>query len=62
LRLHIEASPSPANNRFIWRILISAMGEVVAMLSATGVLIWWRKRASRKKAAATQGNALQAAF
>jgi len=30
------------------RILISFMGVVVAMLSVTGVIIWWRKRASRK--------------
>ena len=29
------------------RILISIMGAVVAMLSVTGVIIWWRKRASR---------------
>lgn len=29
------------------RILISVMGVVVAMLSVTGVLIWWRKRSSR---------------
>jgi uncharacterized iron-regulated membrane protein len=29
------------------RILISFMGIVVAMLSITGVIIWWRKRASR---------------
>jgi uncharacterized iron-regulated membrane protein len=29
------------------RILISVMGVVVAMLSVTGVVIWWRKRASR---------------
>ena len=33
------------------RILISAMGLVVAMLSVTGVIIWWRKRASRQVAA-----------
>jgi uncharacterized iron-regulated membrane protein len=33
------------------RILISAMGIVVAMLSLTGVIIWWRKRASRAVAA-----------
>jgi uncharacterized iron-regulated membrane protein len=33
------------------RILISAMGVVVAMLSVTGVIIWWRKRASRAVAA-----------
>lgn len=29
------------------RILISAMGLIVAMLSITGVIIWWRKRSSR---------------
>ena len=29
------------------RILISFMGIVVAMLSVTGVVIWWRKRVSR---------------
>ena len=29
------------------RILISFMGVVVAMLSVTGVIIWWCKRASR---------------
>lgn len=30
------------------RILISAMGIVVAMLSITGLIIWWRKRVSRR--------------
>ncbi len=30
------------------RILISAMGLVVAGLSVTGLVIWWRKRAARK--------------
>ncbi len=29
------------------RILISAMGLVVAMLSATGAYVWWRKRCGR---------------
>ncbi|WP_263772628.1 PepSY-associated TM helix domain-containing protein [Propionivibrio soli] len=29
------------------RILISAMGLVVAMLSVTGAYVWWRKRRSR---------------
>lgn len=29
------------------RILISIMGIVVAMLSVTGVIIWWRKRQTR---------------
>jgi uncharacterized iron-regulated membrane protein len=36
------------------RILISCMGIVVAMLSVTGVIIWWRKRASRAVASARQ--------
>lgn len=31
------------------RILISAMGLVVAALSVTGVVIWWRKRRARVK-------------
>ncbi|HMF69559.1 MAG TPA: PepSY domain-containing protein, partial [Phyllobacterium sp.] len=29
------------------RIMISAMGLVVAALSVTGVVIWWRKRRAR---------------
>ncbi|WP_370551375.1 PepSY domain-containing protein [Glaciimonas sp. PAMC28666] len=29
------------------RILISIMGVIVAMLSATGLLIWFRKRRAR---------------
>jgi len=33
------------------RILISAMGLVVALLSATGAYLWWRKRKSRLRAA-----------
>lgn len=33
------------------RIMISIVGLVVAMLSATGVLIWWRKRAARNRPA-----------
>lgn len=31
------------------RILISVMGLVVAMLSVTGIVIWWRKCASRQR-------------
>jgi uncharacterized iron-regulated membrane protein len=31
------------------RILISVMGVVVAMLSVTGIIIWWRKYTSRQK-------------
>jgi len=42
------------------RILISLMGAVVAMLSVTGVIIWWRKRASRKVAAQRRGDTPQA--
>ncbi|WP_332852325.1 PepSY-associated TM helix domain-containing protein [Duganella sp. S19_KUP01_CR8] len=34
------------------RVLISLMGLVVATLSVTGVLIWWRKRSARVTAAA----------
>ncbi len=33
------------------RILISIMGLVVAMLSVTGVYVWWKKRAARLRAA-----------
>jgi uncharacterized iron-regulated membrane protein len=32
------------------RIMISAMGLVVAALSVTGVVIWWRKRRARRRA------------
>lgn len=32
------------------RILISVMGLVVAMLSVTGVYIWWKKRSARRRA------------
>jgi uncharacterized iron-regulated membrane protein len=45
------------------RILISIMGIVVAMLSVTGVIIWWRKRASRISVARkleAEGQALRA--
>ena len=31
------------------RILISVMGLVVAMLSLTGYVVWWRKRTSRRR-------------
>lgn len=33
------------------RILVSVMGILIAMLSVTGVYIWWRKRSGRAKAA-----------
>ncbi len=35
-----------------YRILVCAQGLVVAMLSGTGVYIWWKKRKARKFAAA----------
>lgn len=38
------------------RILISAMGLIVAMLSATGVYVWWRKRGARSRSAARKRN------
>jgi uncharacterized iron-regulated membrane protein len=44
------------------RILISVMGIVVAMLSVTGVIIWWRKRSSRLRAAAAQQRAKRSAI
>lgn len=37
------------------RILISAMGGVVALLSATGVYLWWRKRRARRAAELRRG-------
>jgi uncharacterized iron-regulated membrane protein len=33
------------------RLLVCATGIGVAMLSVTGVVVWWRKRAERVKAA-----------
>ncbi len=35
------------------RILISLMGLLVAMLSVTGVYVWWKKRAARRRAASS---------
>ncbi|MCC2956694.1 PepSY domain-containing protein [Massilia sp. IC2-477] len=43
------------------RILISFMGVVVAMLSVTGVVIWWRKRSSRRVAKTLRADELQEA-
>ena len=37
------------------RIMVSASGFVVAMLSVTGVIIWWKKRRARKKMLAVRG-------
>ncbi|UUX94465.1 PepSY domain-containing protein [Aquabacterium sp. J223] len=38
------------------RILISVMGVVVALLSITGVVIWWRKRTARMAALAREAS------
>lgn len=37
------------------RIIVSTSGIVVAMLSVTGVIIWWKKRRARKKMLAVRG-------
>ncbi len=39
------------------RIFVCVMGVIVAMLSVTGVIIWWRKRSSRRHYVAKQGRA-----
>jgi uncharacterized iron-regulated membrane protein len=39
------------------RILISVMGVVVALLSVTGVIIWWRKRSARATASSRASSA-----
>lgn len=42
----------------VYRVIVAALGVGVAILSATGVWIWWKKRAARTKAqVATQLNA-----
>lgn len=41
------------------RILISVMGLVVAALSVTGVVVWWKKRSSRRLAEARRGAATE---
>jgi len=40
-REHGQSFPAPD------RIFVCGMGLVVAMLSVTGVYIWWKKRAAR---------------
>jgi uncharacterized iron-regulated membrane protein len=40
------------------RILISVMGLVVAMLSVTGVYVWWKKRAARRSMLVRQAQAV----
>ena len=35
--------------------MISMMGLLVAMLSVTGVIVWQKKRAARKKMSAKSG-------
>ncbi|MGO9774225.1 MAG: PepSY-associated TM helix domain-containing protein [Roseiarcus sp.] len=43
-----------------YRILVCALGLVVAMLSVTGIYIWWKKRRARRRGAA-RGRALREA-
>ena len=42
------------------RILIAVLGLAIAVLSATGVVIWWRKLRARRIAASRRNEALQA--
>ncbi|MNN88395.1 hypothetical protein D3C81_2060750 [compost metagenome] len=42
------------------RILISIMGLLVAMLSVTGVVIWWKKRKARVRSEIQVRNSLGA--
>jgi len=41
---------------FAYRVFIVAMGLVVAMLSITGVYVWWKKRVARKSVAFAVSN------
>jgi uncharacterized iron-regulated membrane protein len=34
----------------VWQVLVTIIGACVAMLSVTGVLIWWKKRQARETA------------
>jgi uncharacterized iron-regulated membrane protein len=46
--LHMARDPL---DYFAYRVFIVVMGLVVAMLSITGVYIWWKKRVARKSVA-----------
>ncbi|MEX5452281.1 PepSY domain-containing protein, partial [Stutzerimonas stutzeri] len=37
------------------RILIAVLGVAIAVLSVTGVVIWWRKLSARRQTAARRG-------
>jgi uncharacterized iron-regulated membrane protein len=43
--LHMARDPL---DYFAYRVFIGVMGLVVAMLSITGVYIWWKKRRARQ--------------
>ena len=46
----MTTSPAPwAPPAWRVRILVCVMGLAVAVLSATGVVIWWRKRRARRQ-------------
>ena len=38
-----------------YRIFVCVLGLVIAMLSVTGVYIWWKKRKARVRAASQRG-------
>ena len=41
------------------RILIAVLGLAIAVLSVTGVVIWWRKLRARRATASKRNEALQ---
>jgi uncharacterized iron-regulated membrane protein len=43
--LHLIQDPV---DYLVYRIFVCSIGLVVAMLSVTGVYIWWKKRRARK--------------
>ncbi len=51
--LHMARDPL---DYFAYRVFIVVMGLVVAMLSITGVYIWWKKRVARKSVASAVSN------
>jgi uncharacterized iron-regulated membrane protein len=51
--LHMARDPL---DYFVYRVFIVVAGLVVAMLSITGVYIWWKKRRARKSVARAASN------
>ncbi len=44
-----------------YRIFVCVLGLAIAMLSVTGIYIWWKKRRARKFSASQRGKAAEAA-